>query len=147
MHVRSCKYFPLVGKRLTFGYMEYTQRSWKVWPIYCNILYYFCKETTTILENYVTISWNIDINIFLHSLIHSFESCIHAQGRQLIQLYGVKFVAVTNSTSRCEMTSLRAIYRKPVVNSGVPEIFVFPIPYVTSVVVLLNDTYIIWFKK
>jgi hypothetical protein len=51
---------------LTFGYMEYTQRSWKVWHIYCNILYYFCKETTTILENYVTISWNIDINIHLH---------------------------------------------------------------------------------
>jgi hypothetical protein len=45
---------------------KYFKRSWKVWPIYCNILYYFCKETTTILENYVTISWNIDINIHLH---------------------------------------------------------------------------------
>jgi hypothetical protein len=47
----------------------------------------------------------------LHSLIHSFESCFHAQSRQLIQLYGIKFVAVTYSTSRCQMTSLRAIYR------------------------------------
>jgi hypothetical protein len=114
----------------------------------------------------------------LHPLIHSFESCFHAQGRQLVQLYGAKFVAVTYSTSRCEMTSLRAIYRhlglkiqkevwiskskndrqrstkyntqnplKPVVNSGVPEVLASPAPYVTSVVVLLRDTYIIWFKK
>ena len=42
------------------------KRNWKFWPIYCNILYYFCKETTNILENYATISWNIDINIHLH---------------------------------------------------------------------------------
>ena len=55
------------------------------------------------------------LQTFLHSLIHSFESCFHAQDRQLVQLYGAKFVAVTYSTSRCEMTSLRAIYRHLVV--------------------------------
>jgi hypothetical protein len=40
---------------------------------------------------------------------------IPKEGWQLIQLYGVKFVAVINSMSRSEMTSLRAIYRHLVV--------------------------------
>jgi hypothetical protein len=74
----------------------------------------FCRSLSVILRfTDSDLFWYLQT--FLHSLIHSFESCIHAQGRQLIQLYGVKFVAVTNSTSRCEMTSLRAIYRHLVV--------------------------------
>ena len=74
----------------------------------------FCRSLSVILR-FTDSDLFLYLQTFLHSLIHLFESCFHAQDRQLVQLYGVKFVAVTYNTSRCEMTSLRAIYRHLVV--------------------------------
>jgi hypothetical protein len=46
--------------------------------IYCSILYYFCTETTTILENYATISWNINIHRLCLTLLERFILCLNS---------------------------------------------------------------------
>ena len=75
----------------------------------------FVDRCLSFFDLLIQTSFRIFKPFFIHSFIHSFESCFHAQDMQLAQLYGVKFVAVAYSTSRCEMTSLRAIYRHLVV--------------------------------
>ena len=83
-------------------------------PVLVGLCVMFCRSLSVILR-FTDSDLFLYLQTFLHSLIHSFESCFHAQDRQLVQLYGVKFVAVTYNTSRCEMTSLRTIYRHLVV--------------------------------